>query len=384
MSAGARPRACAECLRRASLIGYLAGHIEKAVDRTPGSRAHEVLALSDEDLARAMVRSGADHFLGRAASLDHEEARAALTAARAWACCRHHSLYPGSLGDLGDPPAVLFGRGRPKLLESLSADGAVTIVGSRRPSGHGRELARALGRELASAGLVVVSGMAMGIDCCAHEGALEAGGSTVAVLGTGVDLPYPPRCGHLYARLVERGLVLSELPLGTTARRWTFPARNRIMAAIGAITVVVEARERSGSLITAEMAEDLGREVGAVPGRVGSSPAVGTNGLLRDGASVIRGAQDVLDSILGPGAGARTAGVVLRGPVLEPDLIELLELLESGSSGADALARASGLEPGQLAGALLRLELSGYVRSDSAGRYERTTLALPEPVRPPH
>ena len=378
MRDAARPRACADCLRRAWLVGSLAGHIETAVDSTtPGSRAHELLALSNEDLAEAMARSKARQFLERARLRDPERLLAAIAGARAWASCRHDGLYPDAVNDLGDRPAVLFGRGDHGLLAGLSADGAVTIVGSRRPSAYGRGLATGLGREVAAAGLTVVSGMAMGIDSCAHRGALEAGGLTVAVLGTGVDVPYPARAMRLYEEIVEGGLVLSELPPGTTARRWTFPARNRIMAALGRMTVVVEAREKSGSLITAEMAQDLNREVGAVPGRVGSSPAAGTNGLLRDGASVIRGGNDVLDSMLGVGA-ERPVRSEARGPKLEPELAEVLDLVETGSGSADALARTAKLEPGRLAAALVRLELSGYLRSDSGGRYERTALAPPE------
>jgi DNA processing protein len=380
LSEAGRPRACADCLRRAWLIGSLAGHIETAVDgTTPGSRAQELLALSNEDLAEAMARSKARQFLERARSRRSERLLASVVGARAWACCRHDGLFPEALSALGDAPAVLFGRGDRGLLAGLSADGAVTIVGSRRPSAYGRELATKLGREAGAAGLTVVSGMAMGIDSCAHRGALEAGGVTVAVLGTGVDVPYPARATRLYEEIVDRGLVLSELPPGTTARRWTFPARNRIMAALGRMTVVVEARERSGSLITAEMAQDLNREVGAVPGRVGSSSAAGTNGLLRDGASVIRGGGDVLDSMLGVGAEHWTRSSA-RGPKLEPELAEVLDLVERGSGSADALARASQLEPGPLAAALVRLELSGYLRSGSGGRYERTSLAPPEPA----
>jgi DNA processing protein len=370
------PRACGDCLRRAWLVGSLAGHIEKAASREPGHRAHELLALSDEDLTRAIARSKADSFLSRARERVPERLRAAVAGARAWACCRHDELYPDALGDLGDPPAILFGRGDPTLLAALGTADLVTVVGSRRPSGYGRELATALGWELASAGLAVVSGMAMGIDSCAHRGALEAGGLTIAVLGTGVDLVYPPRCARLYEEIVERGVVIGELPPGTEAWRWTFPARNRIMAALGGMTVVVEARERSGSLITATMAQDLGREVGAVPGRVGASSAAGTNDLLRDGGQVIRGAQDVLDSMLGAGAASRVRPAA-RGPALEPELARVLDLVESGLGNADALATASKLAPGPLAAALVRLELTGYVRSDSAGRYERTSLAAP-------
>jgi DNA processing protein len=376
VSASPRPRACSDCLRRAWLVGSLAGHIETAVEDGPGNRAREVLGLPDEDLARALARGEADSFIDRSASRDPEQMLAAVTGAGAWVTCRHDQLYPGALLDLGDPPAVIFGRGDPGLLTGLSREGAVTIVGSRRPSGYGRDLAKSLARDVAGAGLVVVSGMAMGIDSCAHEGALEAGRMTVAVLGTGVDVPYPVRSRRLYDEIVERGLVIGELPPGTQARRWTFPARNRIMAALGAMTVVVEARQRSGSLITAEMAQDLNREVGAVPGRVGSSPATGTNALLHEGAHVIRDAQDVLDALVGTGARIIRPAT---GPALDPDLAGVLDLVERGAGSADALARAASLEPGALAGALVRLELSGYVRSDSSGRYQRTPLRPPDP-----
>jgi DNA processing protein len=384
VSDAGHPRACGDCLRRAWLIGSLSGHIERAVDKSiPGRRAHELLALSNEDLAEAMARSAAREFLERASSRDPERLLAAVAGARAWACCRHDGLYPRALADLGDAPAVLFGRGDHGSLAGLAASDTVTIVGSRRPSSYGRELATKLGREVAAAGIAVVSGMAMGIDSRAHAGALDAGGLTIAVLGTGVDVPYPARAARLYEEIADRGLVLSELPPGTTARRWTFPARNRIMAALGGMTIVVEARDRSGSLITAEMAQDLSREVGAVPGRVGSSPAAGTNGLLRDGASVIRGGDDVLDSMLGVGRSPRD-GFNPRGPALAPDLEAVLDQVERGATSADALARACGLEPGPLSAALVRLELSGYLRSDSGGRYERTAVTLPEPAQARH
>jgi DNA processing protein len=371
----AEPRACGECLKRAWLVGSLSGHIERAVSDAPGQRVRELLALPDEDLARAMAHTRGSDFLEQAASRDPDRMTRAVAGARAWVSCRHDEFYPEALLDLSDPPAALFGRGDPGLLGRLLAESTVTMVGSRRPSAYGRELAITLGREVASAGLAVVSGMAMGIDSCAHQGALMAEGLTVAVLGTGVDVPYPTRGASLYEEITETGLIVSELPPGTTARRWTFPARNRIMAALGAMTIVVEARERSGSLITATMASDLGREVGAVPGRVGASSAAGTNGLLRDGSQVIRGGQDVLDSLLGPGA--ESPRLSARGPALEPKLAEVLAIVEGGAESADALGRASRLDPGSLAAALVRLELSGYVRSSSTGRYERTSLQPP-------
>jgi DNA processing protein len=373
VSAGPRPRACAQCLRRAWLVASLAGHIDKAVDHTPGNRARELLALPDEELASALSRSQAASFLHRAAQRDPERMLAAVIGSGSWATCRHDELYPEALRDLGDAPPVIFGRGRAAILGELGRDGGVTIVGSRRPSRYGRELAAELGGELATAGFAVVSGMAIGID--------SAGGLTVAVLGCGVDVAYPPRSARLYEEIVERGLVIGELPPGTEARRWTFPARNRIMAALGAMTVVVEARERSGSLITAEMAQDLNRDVGAVPGLVGSSPAAGTNGLIRDGAHLIRNAQDVLDALVGPGEEGRRV-IAAVGPALEPDLAGVLELVERGAATADSLARASQIDPGALSTALVRLELSGYLRRNGDGRYERTSLATPEAAEP--
>jgi DNA processing protein len=362
------------------LVASLAGHIEKAVDRTAGNRARELLALPNEELARAMARSQAESFLERARERDPMRMLAAVAGSGAWASCRHDELYPEALHDLGDAPAVLFGRGQAATLGELGRNGTVTIVGSRRPSRYGRELAKELGAELAAAGFAVVSGMALGIDSAAQTGALRAGGLTIAVLGCGVDVAYPPRGARLYAEIVERGLVIGELPPGTEPRRWTFPARNRIMAALGGMTVVVEARERSGSLITAEMAETLNRDVGAVPGLVGSSPAAGTNALIRDGAHLIRGAQDVLDALLGPGAAERSTRAPV-GPLLEDELADVLDQVERGAGTADALARVSGLRPGPLATVLVRLELSGYVRCNGDGRYERTSLAVPEPGR---
>jgi DNA processing protein len=355
----------------------LAGYIDTAVDRTAGNRAHELLALPDEELARVLARSKADSFVRRAKERDPKRMLEAVRGSRAWATCRHDELYPRALHDLGDAPAVIFGRGRAATLSELGLDEAVTVVGSRRPSRYGREMAKELGAELAAAGFAVVSGMALGIDSAAQEGALRAGGLTIAVLGCGVDVSYPPRNARLYAEIVERGVVIGELPPATGPRRWTFPARNRIMAALGAMTVVVEARERSGSLITAEMAQTLNRDVGAIPGLVGTSSAAGTNALIRDGAALIRGAQDVLDALLGPGA-TRGPGSATVGPALEEDLAGVLDLVDRGARTSDSLARASGLQPGPLATALVRLELSGYLRRNGDGRYERTSLALPD------
>ncbi|MGH2961953.1 MAG: DNA-processing protein DprA, partial [Solirubrobacterales bacterium] len=244
-----------------------------------------------------------------------------------------------------------------------------------RSSAYGSGVARELARMLAVAGLPVISGLALGIDTAAHRGALEGGGLTVAALGTGPDRAYPPGNRTLYADIVEAGgVVVSELPPGTGAFRWTFPARNRIMAALGAMTVVVEAAARSGSLITVGMAQDAGREIGAVPGPVNSWLSDGTNALIRDGAHLIRDAQDILDLMLGTGATSARCS----GPELDEQLGRVLAEIEGGRRNADEVALGIGAGAGEVASALARLELLGYLESDFSGAYSRTQLARPE------
>jgi DNA processing protein len=222
---------------------------------------------------------------------------------------------------------------------------------------------------------VVVSGLAFGIDACAHRGALDAG-RTVAVLGCGPDVAYPAAHRSLWRRVQETGLVLSELPPGTGAWRWTFPARNRVMAALAGMTVVVEAAERSGSLITADLAADLGRDLGAVPGPVNSRISAGPNNLLAGGACLVRDAQDVLDAMLGPGR----ERVEHRGPALDSSCAEVLAAVELGEDTCDAVAAALDLSGAEAATALADLEAQGYVTCSLLGVYRRTLL-LP-PARP--
>jgi DNA processing protein len=293
-----------------------------------------------------------------------------------WRLRRTDGGYPAALLDLDqDAPDTLYGCGSKDLVQGLTMEETVTIVGSRHPSAYGLDVAQELAHLLAAAGLVVVSGMALGIDSAVHRGALEGGGSTVAVLGGGPDVVYPRSERRLYERIVERGAVISEVPPGTRPGPGCFPKRNRIMAALGAMTLVVEAAEPSGSLITAERAYKLGREVGAVPGRVTTKVAKGTNGLLADGAAVIRDAQDVLDRLLGVGVTtARRAG-----PALEPELVKVADAVEGGAVTPDAVALAVGMQAPEAAVALARLELMGYVRVDAAGRYARTSTRAPEP-----
>jgi DNA processing protein len=288
-----------------------------------------------------------------------------------WTLHRGGEGYPPALLDLAEgAPARLFGRGREELVRDHEVKQTVTIVGSRHPSSYGLEIAEELGNLLAAAGLVVVSGMALGIDSAVHRGALAGGGTTIAVLGGGPDIVYPRSERRLYERILVSGAVVSEVPPGTRPGRGCFPRRNRIMAALGAMTVVVEAAEPSGSLITADQAQRLGREVGAVPGRVTTRVAGGTNGLLADGAAVVREAQDVLDRLLGVG----TAAVRPAGPDIEPELVRVADAVEGGAATPDAVAGTAGIVAGEAAVALARLELLGYVRTDATGRYARTTL----------
>ncbi len=368
----AEPGACLDCLRRSWLLALLGPYVERLATGEPGARSPELLRLGNEDLVAAAAPKVAAQLLGRIAALDRAYLETELAAAGCWACCRHGDLYPAGLRDAADAPWALIARGDPLLLAGLEPFGAVTIVGARRATSYGREVARELGRELATAGMVVVSGLAFGIDGCAHRGAIDAG-RTVAVLGCGPDVAYPAAHRSLWRRIGEEGLILSELPPGASPWRWTFPARNRIMAALASMTVVVEAATRSGSLITADLAADLGRDLGAVPGPVTSRASAGPNQLLAGGACLVRDAQDVLDAMLGPGA----RRVERAGPALEAGLGEVLAAVEAGESSCDGIAAALGLTGPEAAAALSRLELLGYLACSPMGVYSRTLLGSP-------
>ncbi len=238
----------------------------------------------------------------------------------------------------------------------------MAIVGARRPTDAGLRLARRLGSFAAGSGLAVVSGMALGIDGAAHAGALDAGGLTVAVLGCGTDIAYPRSHRGLYARIVEHGLVVSEYPPGTAPAPWRFPARNRLIAALAGTLVVVEARARSGALITADHALDLGRDVVAVPGAAGASAAAGTNGLIKAGAGLV---EDEADLAAWLGVDPPEAPPAPADPVAQA----MLERLSGRPAYADDVAEAAGTGPGSTAALLSRLEIDGWVARDAAGRY---------------
>ena len=365
-------RACDGCLRRSDLLAAVGGRLD--VEWRRRSAPAGVLSLPDEALA-ALDPTGV--AARRYAGFSGRAARSAIARAGLSAVCRCEPGYPEPLRDLPDPPAVVHVAGRTEALERTPA---VAVVGARRGTGYGLEVARSLGRGLAAAGLPVVSGLAMGVDSAAHVGALEhagnaepaparaAAGPPIAVLAGGADVPYPPSRRSLYARIAEHGCVVSELPPGFTAYRWSFVARNRIIAGLAALTVVVEAAERSGSLTTADFAEQLGRPVGAVPGPVTSRFSAGTNGLLAAGAGVVRDARDVLDQLLGPDAPPR-AQLPPATPI-EPRLRELLDAIERGHGSLAELAS----EPGaanRILQDLTDLELRGLVRREFGGRYVR-------------
>jgi DNA processing protein len=366
------PQACPDCLRRSRLLAHLAPYIEKIASGSPGARSPELLRLSNQDLAAAAAPKIATQVLAQVAAVPESRLVADLLAAQCWACCRHDQRFPAGLRDAADAPWALIGRGDPALLDRVEPEATITIVGARRASTYGRDVARELARELAAAGLVVASGLAFGIDACVHRGALEAG-TTIAVLGCGVDLAYPASHRSLWRQICEQGLVLSELPPGTGVWRWTFPARNRIMAALAGMTVVVEAAQRSGSLITADLAADLGRDLGAVPGPVTSRYSAGTNELLAGGACLVRDAQDVLDAMLGPGV--RTAE--RAGPVLASELLVVLEAVERGGETCDDVAERLDLSGAEAAAALATLEALGYLTCSLVGVYSRTLLTPP-------
>jgi DNA processing protein len=281
--------------------------------------------------------------------------------------------YPALLRALPDAPPALAVRGDAGLLRRP----AVAIVGARNASGNGRGMARLLGRELAAAGLVVVSGLARGIDTAAHEGALQAGGGTVAVIAAGVDVAYPPENAELMARIAAEGAVVSERPLGAEARAKDFPRRNRVIAGLSLGIVVVEAAPQSGSLITARLAADYGREVMAVPGSPLDPRHKGTNQLLRDGAHLVEGAADVM-AVLQPLLGCRVPPAPRRrrvrpAPAAEPAPPEpspeptdslaarVARVLGPSPLAVDEVIRECDAPAPDVQAALLELELGGRI-----------------------
>ena len=278
--------------------------------------------------------------------------------------------YPPLLREIADPPAFLYVRGDPALLSFPQ----LAIVGSRNPTPVGRDTARAFARALAGAGLTITSGLALGIDGAAHEGALDAGGHTIAVAGTGLDRVYPPAHHALAHRIAEQGALVSEFPLGTAPKRENFPRRNRLIAGLSLGTLVVEAALRSGSLITARLAGEQGREVFAIPGSIHSPLSRGCHALIRQGAKLVETADDII-SELGPLVGGLRAAVgdpIEKGSAVSEEDSRFLEQLGPDPTDVDTLVERTGLTPEAISSMLLDMELRGLVEACADGRYQRT------------
>lgn len=336
------------------------------------------------DLEAALRQLGIEDVPAAAAALRARagQAMAAASAGGMDILARGGPEYPVFLERIPDPPLALWLRGH-----LGPGEPAVGIVGSRSASPHGLEAAFRLGRDLARSGLLVVSGLARGIDAAAHRGALRAGGRTVAVLGCGADVAYPPEHAALMAEIACAGAVVSEFAPGVPPKGWHFPRRNRIISGLSLGVVVVEAPGRSGSLITARCALEQNRSVMAVPGTVLGGRNRGAHALLRDGAPIVEDARDVLEVLRGdwsaglaglglepgPGLDAVFAGAPGPGPVpaggqARPS--RLFRLMRPGESyGIDDLAALTGLGTAQLLAEIARLEVEGAITRAGGGRF---------------
>jgi len=290
---------------------------------------------------------------------------------------RDDERYPQNLLNIFDPPPILYGKGR---LEVLAAP-AIAIVGSRKASKRGCQFAFSLARDLAERGVVLVSGMALGIDAAAHAGCLHAGGRTIAVWGSGLDVCYPARHRELAARIADSGLLLSEFPLGTRPEKQNFPRRNRLISGLAAGVVVVEASLKSGSLITARCALEQGREVFAVPGLPASPESGGNNWLLKEGAQLVESADDIF-ACLPDLAGGEAAVPVIADFTGEPPAVWteeqklLVELMGSAAYDMDELLGMTGWSHDRLSRVLLELEISGGVWRTGGGRFQASLPAV--------
>lgn len=291
---------------------------------------------------------------------------------------QHHILslrdpgYPSLLREIPASPPILYIHGDPELLQSPQ----LAMVGSRNPTPNGRIMAQDFARHLAGVGLTITSGLALGIDAASHKGALEAEGFTIAVMGTGLDRVYPARNRELAHAIAERGVLVSEYPLGTTPRPENFPRRNRIISGLSLGTLVVEAALQSGSLTTAQHALDQGREVFAIPGSIHSPLSRGCHRLIREGAKLVETAEDIL-SELSPLSGAlccpeknHEKQLDIPEP-LDQEYARLLEIMGYAPTPVDQLVSLSGLTAEEVSSMLLILELQGYVGSSPGGLYIR-------------
>jgi DNA processing protein len=359
--------------RLARMLGAEARR-DSSGDRAAGAGADTVTGLLEDDGSSCCPEQRLEMLLrqlGRSSDAPDLARELRDSAARATEVAARHSIHPIPLGDqryppllaaIPDPPVVLWVRGCSDCLQRA----AVAIVGSRAATPYGLEMARRLGMDTSAHGLVVVSGLARGVDSAAHRGALSGEGATVAVLGSGIDVIYPAEHGRLADEIIQRGAVVSEFPPGTPPLAFHFPLRNRIISGLSLAVIVVEAAERSGSLITAECALEQGREVMAVPGSVLNRRNSGSHGLLRDGARLVESAEDILDEV------GVTPMRRLIGDDLPSEVHPLLGLVPPGEAvDPDSLVHLSGLEASAVLSALLDLEMNGIVRRVDGGRFVR-------------
>jgi DNA processing protein len=348
---------------------------------TPGLGSSSVRKLLREfGLPRQVLsrrRSELTAFIGSVSleALDSSAVRQAVDRALDWAGAEGHSIvtlaeeiYPRALLEIADPPPLLYAHGRLELLQRP----ALAIVGSRNASAQGETNAAHFARALSEAGLTVVSGLALGIDAAAHRGGLASVGSTIAVLGTGIDVIYPSRNTELAAQIAASGLLVSEFPLGTPAIAHNFPRRNRLISGLARGCLVVEAAVASGSLITARCAADQGREVFAIPGSIHSPLSKGCHALIKSGAKLVESAEDVLAELAGfqPSVQAST----VASPAAQPET-GLLAAMGHDPVDVDSLCTRAGLSAEEVTSQLLRLELDGRVTALPGGLYQRLEKA---------
>jgi len=373
-----------------------------------GSPAAALGALERSDprlrarLASSVVQRRIEHAL-----------RAVETTPDLTLLCLTSSAYPERLRDLHDPPALLFARGNLDLL----ALPTVAIVGTRAHTAYGADVARSVGADMARAGALVISGLAHGIDRFAHEATLDAGGATAAVVGCGIDVVYPRHHAMLHERIARDGLLLSEFLPGTPPLAHHFPQRNRIIAALANVVVIVEAPSTSGALITVRQAIDIGREVLAVPGPIGRRTSEGTNALLRDGAALLLDPMDAFHvaraaagrngagpvrSVVGEpefGAGLAVRRHTARRPAArigrqtdtdrrvapaDPQLAAVWATLGDEPAHVDAIAGVAGISPALAVAALLELEITGHATQSPGLRFARPGPGIAENAQPGH
>lgn len=360
--------ACDECLRRTWLIERVSGYLEYQ-----RRRVEDILSVEDRMLIElwrevAERRGTEDRLESEYREFRPQQADAQRKRAQAAGLdliCACDPAYPRRLRRLFGPPAVLHVAGGMERFLELSRTDPVAIVGTRRPTIYGTDVAQQLGRGVSVSGLCVVSGMAVGIDAAAHRGALAGGGRTIAVLPGSAGEPYPRANAQLYRQLLRYGVAISEMGPGAAVRKWTLTARNRVIAALSELTIVVQGKAGSGALSTARLARGVGCRLGAVPGSVLVSHSEGPHGLLRDGAILIRNPQDVLDALFGGGSRE------LLDPVLNGLRDEQRAVLQAIQSGADTLAllASKAVGDGDVLALVAELELAGCVRRVTGGRY---------------